>query len=377
MSKVVFWSSVDASAVLGALVKEISDQGVIAEHKFFISAESYRNSKSILGRIILRFRMYIEYPIRLMLESILDRGPRIYIVTTNTFFAPLIAIAFSKSNQKVIHLVWDLYPDLLVGGDVGRLNNPFMALLSKLVGLIFSRAAANVFLGERLLSYARSRFPVISNAHVIPVGGDDGLFMEAQFPIIEDNKPIDILYCGNLGAMHDIDTLLGTLDSEVMSQGNFKISFNASGPSYPAFSDALKNKINYPFKNICLEEPLTNVAWRARMLEAQVALITLKPNAERFIMPSKLYSALVFGQAILAVCTYDSDLARLIYENDCGWVVEPGHSDQLRDALLEITTNAGLLSIKRQNALKAGREKYSAQVIAEEWVRLYKLIENN
>ena len=377
MSKVVFWSSVDASVVLGALVKEISDQGVIAEHKFVIPAESYRNSKSILGRVILRFRMYIEYPIRLMLESILDTGPKIYIVTTNTFFAPLIAIAFSKSNQKVIHLVWDLYPDLLVGGDVGRLNNPLIALLSKLVGLIFSRAAANVFLGERLLSYAQSRFPVISNAHVIPVGGDDGLFMEAQFSIIEANKPIDILYCGNLGAMHDIDTLLGALDSEVMSQGKFKISFNASGPNYPAFSDALKNKVNYPFVNISLEAPLANAAWRDRMLEAQVALITLKPNAEKFVMPSKLYSALVSGQAVLAVCTYDSDLARLIDENDCGWVVEPGHPDQLWDAISEITKNAGLLGIKRQNALKAGREKYSAQVIAEEWVRLFKLIENN
>lgn len=377
MSKVVFWSSVDASAVLSALIKEISDHGLIAEHKFIISAESYRNSNSTLCRVILRFRMYIEYPIRLMLESILDRRPRIYIVTTNTFFAPLIAIAFSNSNQKVINLVWDLYPDLLVGGNAARLKSPFMALLSKLVGMIFSRASANVFLGERLLSYARSRFPMISNAHVIPVGGDDGLFVGDQFRIIEDNKPIDILYCGNLGAMHDVDTLLGTLDSEVLLNGNFKISFNASGPNYSFLRDALKNEINYPFKNICLGEPLTNVAWRARMFEAQVALITLKPNAERFIMPSKLYSALVFGQAILAVCTYDSDLATLICENDCGWVVEPGHSDQLQDALLEITTNAGLLNIKRQNALKAGRDKYSAQVIAKEWVRLYNLIEKN
>ena len=300
MNKVVFWSSVDASAVLGALVKEISDQGVDAEHRSVISVESYRNSKSILGRVILRFRMYIEYPIRLLLESILDRGPKIYIVTTNTFFAPLIAIAFSKSNQKVIHLVWDLYPDVLVGGDVGRLNNPLMALLSKLVGLILSRAAANVFLGERLLSYAQSRFPVISNAHIIPVGGDDGLFMESQFSTIEANKPVDILYCGNLGAMHDIDTLLGALDSEIMLQAKFTLSFNASGSNYAALRGELKKKKNYPFVNISLEAPLVNAAWRDRMLEAQVALITLKPNAEKFVMPSKFYSALVSGQGYLS-----------------------------------------------------------------------------
>lgn len=377
MSKVVFWSSVDASLVLGALVKEINDQGVIAEHRFVISAESSRNRKSTLGRAILRIRMYIEYPIRLILECIFHRRPRIYVVTTNTFFAPLIAIAFSKSNQKVIHLVWDLYPDLLVDGDMDRLNNPVISVLSKLVRLIFSRAAANVFLGERLLCYAQSRFPVISNAHVIPVGGDDGLFMESQFSTIAANKPVDILYCGNLGAMHDIDTLLGALDSEIMLQAKFKLSFNASGLNYAALRGELKKKKNYPFVNISLEAPLANAAWRDRMLEAQVALITLKPNAEKFVMPSKLYSALVSGQAILAVCTYDSDLAILIDENDCGWIVEPGEPDQLRDAILEITKNPGLLSIKRQNALKAGREKYSAQVIAGEWVRLFKLIEND
>jgi len=377
MSKIVFWSSVDASAVLEPLVKEINAQGVIAEHRFVISAESSRNRKSTLDRAILRIRMYIEYPIRLIFESIFYRRPRIYVVTTNTFFAPLIAIAFSKSNQKVIHLVWDLYPDLLVDGDINRLNNPVISVLSKLVGLIFSRAAANVFLGERLLCYAQSRFPVISNAHIIPVGGDDGLFMESQFSTIEANKPVDILYCGNLGAMHDIDTLLGALDSEILLQAKFKLSFNASGSNYAALRGELKKKKNYPFVNISLEAPLANAAWRDRMLEAEVALITLKPNAEKFVMPSKFYSALVSGQAILAVCTNDSDLATLIDENDCGWIVEPGEPDQLRDAILEITTNAGLLSIKRQNALKVGREKYSAQVIAGEWMRLFKLIENN
>jgi hypothetical protein len=41
-------------------------------------------------------------------------------------------------------------------------------------------------------------------------------------------------------------------------------------------------------------------------------------------MPSKTYSAMMAGQAILAIAPEDSDLVDLIKAADCGWFVEPG-----------------------------------------------------
>ena len=52
------------------------------------------------------------------------------------------------------------------------------------------------------------------------------------------------------------------------------------------------------------------------------------------MMPSKNYSALVPGQAVLAACADDSDLEDLIREHECGWVVASGGaSDQMQPDL--------------------------------------------
>ena len=355
-------------------MEAISNQGVIVEHKSIISAESYRSSTSPLDRILLRVRMYIEYPFRLMLASIFDRGPRIYVVTTNTFFAPLIALLFSRQNQKVVHLVWDLYPDVLVNNDAEVDSNFLLLLVSKLVSVIFNRSAANVFLGVRLRAHAESRFPMVSNPHVIPVGADASLFLEKQFTVSDSNEPVDILYCGNMGAMHDTDTIISAIDiisNQVDLKASFNLTFHASGPNYPKFKDDISARSGHVTDNIYLNSGLSNLAWQNRMLKAQVALVTMKPGSEKLVMPSKVYSALVAGQAILAICPSDSDLARLIIENNCGWVVEPGSHAQWLAAIQEITTNRSLLFSRQKNSYLIGHSKFSAEAVSIEWLKLF------
>jgi glycosyltransferase involved in cell wall biosynthesis len=100
-------------------------------------------------------------------------------------------------------------------------------------------------------------------------------------------------------------------------------------------------------------------------------LVTVKPGAERLVMPSKAYSALVAGQALLAICRSDSDLAELVGRHDCGWVVEPGDAEGLRSALHAIATNPEDLQRKRENAFRAGHERYDAAVIARDWTALF------
>jgi len=50
----------------------------------------------------------------------------------------------------------------------------------------------------------------------------------------------------------------------------------------------------------------------------------MTPGAEQVVMPSKTYSAMMVGQAILAIALVESDLVDLIKTAGCGWCVEPG-----------------------------------------------------
>jgi glycosyltransferase involved in cell wall biosynthesis len=93
----------------------------------------------------------------------------------------------------------------------------------------------------------------------------------------------------------------------------------------------------------------------------------MKVGAERIVMPSKTYSALAAGQAILAVCPIDSDLAKTVLSHDCGWVVAPGDADELVRVLDEIVSSAEVVQRKRENAFRAGQLEYSEAAVGKRW----------
>ena len=88
------------------------------------------------------------------------------------------------------------------------------------------------------------------------------------------------------------------------------------------------------------------------------------------VLPSKTFSALAAGQAILAICPKDSDLADLVLKYDCGWVVAPGDVKSLRLQIQNIVTNRNELLSKRSNAYKVGQGMYSSYTVADKWVAL-------
>ena len=81
------------------------------------------------------------------------------------------------------------------------------------------------------------------------------------------------------------------------------------------------------------------------MESADVALVTMVPGSETVVMPSKTYSAMMAGQAILAIAPEDSDLVDLIKAAECGWWVAPGAVAGLAAALDQISADPeGLLA---------------------------------
>lgn len=370
--KVVFWSSVDAAIFLRATVNSIRAKGIQIEHRAVISSGYYRKAVTPIQRIILRVRMYIEYPVRLAWAAIFDREPRIWVVTTNTFFAPWIVLLFSRRNQAVIHLIWDLFPDALIE-DSSR-TNWIHRRIASVVQRIFTGVSANVFIGQQLLEHAKSRFIEVPRTHVIPVGADARVFENCPPRLVELNIAVNILYCGNLGSMHDTKTIIDALGSPLAcldQQLGFTLNFNASGSLYEAFKKQV-NEIQWvTSQNFRLESSLSDEEWIERMKNAHVALVTMKPGSEKVVMPSKTYSALAAGQAILAICPSDSDLANLVRDENCGWVVTPGKSLELRQVLNEIISDRNLLQLKRENAYRAGQNKFSDKSVAQKWVELF------
>lgn len=111
--------------------------------------------------------------------------------------------------------------------------------------------------------------------------------------------------------------------------------------------------------------------WKRTMSTHEIGLVTMKHGAEDILLPSKTYSAMAAGQAILAICPKRSDLADLVRKHKCGWVVEPNDTKALIKVLNESITDSTDLMSKRQNAQSAAASFYDAKPVALQWLELF------
>ena len=246
----------------------------------------------------------------------------------------------------------------MAGSPLGAL---FGGPLGRLTGWCLRASSASVFLGDRLRRYAEKQHGRARRSAVIAVGADGSDFARRTRRTVAPGADIAITYTGLLGRMHDYQTIAGVLRSP---PPRFRFRFFASGSGYAALQRIV------PAANADFLGTLDHADWVDVLSYSPVGLISLAGGAENVSMPSKTYSSLVAGQAIVAICRLDSDLADLVRAHSCGWVVEPGDIAGLRAALAEIASDPVGLEEKRQRAFAAGHAYYDMRPVAAEWEKL-------
>jgi glycosyltransferase involved in cell wall biosynthesis len=297
--------------------------------------------------------------------------PSVRVVATNPFFAPWLALQTSPRRVTVISLVYDLFPDAFEVAGLLRANSLASMLLALPTRLAFKRASATVFLGTKVKSHAESRYGPAANSRIIPVGADGSCFAGYPPRCLRSGEQVILLYCGQMGKMHDVETLARFIKRRLPGSLQSKLVwlFHAYGAGFQQLRDAVgSNGAGWEIK---WRNPLSEEDWIAAMKNCHVGVVTMGTGAEKVVMPSKTYSAMVAGQAILAICPRWSDLADTVRKHDCGWVVEPGDVEGLGAILSEIGENSEVLHEKRLNSFAAGHRYYDVKTIASQWIELF------
>lgn len=355
------------------IMRELRKQGFQVKQKFAVPNHQYRTAQGLFSKLCVRIKAYILYPAMLAWQIVFrEKEQAINVVCTNTFYAPLLAAICSR-KKPVIHLLYDVYPDAL---ECAGYLKPHSAL-SRFIAAVTHRTLhvcdANVLLGKHLKKHVENRYGEVRTPWVIPVGADDSLF--TKFQKRTECERIEFLYCGHLGRMHNTQTLSTALlaqDREWLLRSHFR--FYASGPNYEPLQKQLHLLTQNQTALLDFGYSIPDEDWLDIMEEADVGIVTMAPGAEKIVMPSKAYSAIAAGQAILAICPRDSDLADLVNAHDCGWVVEPGDIERLRETIAEIVNDKKQLLRKRRNAWQAGHGEYSSKALAQKWRNLFEQV---
>jgi glycosyltransferase involved in cell wall biosynthesis len=348
-------------------MRALQTAGFEAQHRFEVGEGTYRMARGALARGGVRWRSYVSYPGALYRRLHGDAVPDVVVVCTNTFYAPAVAVrSAARLGIPVVNWIFDLFPDVLVEGKTIPDGGAFESLLGHLTRWTFRNAAANVFLGEKLRGHAEGQYGGIPRSAVIPVGADGEAFRTAAPRARPAGAPLRILYCGNLGRMHDTETVLGLIRRS--SAPPWTLEFRGHGAGFRRLAAAAAQAGTA--EQVRFGASLGDAEWTEAMKAADIALVTLKPGAEGLIMPSKTYSAMVAGQAILAICPVESELADTIRRHDAGWVISPGDGEGLAALLDALAAHPEEVLRKRLNAFRAGHDVYDQTALMPLWAEL-------
>jgi hypothetical protein len=95
------------------------------------------------------------------------------------------------------------------------------------------------------------------------------------------------------------------------------------------------------------------------LASGDVAVVAQSADSAHLSVPSKTYSALAVGSAILAITPRESDLGRLVLEEGVGWVCEPGDTEALTNVLTSLPGDREGLALAQTAARALAERRFS------------------
>ncbi len=362
-------SSVMPPFIGASLIAALKQQGISLSVLCAHSISEYSALRRRFAGGLLRHFIDIKFSVSVLCNRAFRRiacNEAIDVVTTNPWYLPFPVILINKLRGiKTCFFVLDLYPDALIAGEVMIERGVIARILRASTTFSMRLANRTVFLGESLKAHAEQRYAPIASA-VVCLGPSEELQLVAanHSATRSQSELVAIVYSGNIGPLHDSDTVRRSLELLALkpaATGNPTVHIVARG----AHAEKIAPSDYADF--ILKHEPLESKTWSELMSQCRVSIVTLKSGAETVSFPSKVWSAIAAGHAIIVVAQPDSDLVRLVTEYNLGWSLRNGDSEGLAELVRSLSLPSDELNVKQENAVKYAASFLTADQLANEW----------
>lgn len=328
--------------------------------------EIYRASATTLDKNVMLNRLTNMFTIGVaMFYNALKRfrkGDRILVVTAPPTMPLTTALAALLRGASYTVLIQDSYPEILVAVGTIKQGSFFAAVINFFNRWVYKYAAKIIVMGRDMNELFQRKtlgldIPVVT----IPNWAD----LETIHPTPKESnsllKELNIsdkfvfLYAGNIGHPTDVETIILAAE-QLIDNKEIHFLFIGAGVKKKWVEDQVKDR------------KLTNVTvldYRPReeqilfLNACDVGLIALIKGMWGTAMPSRTYNIMAAGKPVLALTERDSELAKVIEEERIGRYVEPGKTDDLKRAILQMHQDRQRLAEMGERSRAAAVAKYS------------------
>lgn len=311
---------------------------------------------------------------------------------------PLLGLAtMPVARLRGAHQVnWlqDVFPEVAIELGMGktRARRIVFAVLRRWRDRVLRKAVLNVVIGERMAEVVRRLGVPVERIRIIPNWADGKIVRPVPAEKNDLRRAWDlgntfvVGYSGNLGRAHDIATIVDamalTQASSVNRTGTLRLAVGAS----PIQEPAPVKPITWLFvgggakmgvlRGEAVRRHYDRVQFqvyqaRERLAESlsvpDVHLITLKPELEGLIVPSKFYGIAAAGRPAIFIGDPEGEIGRILTRTQTGVVVAAGDSDGLAQAVLSLAREPRLALEYGQRARALLERAYDLPFAVAAW----------
>ena len=307
-------------------------------------------------------------------------GDVIVAKTDPPLLSVMVAPIAKLKGAKLVNWLQDLFPEvaeaLNFGGRFGRVA---FKLMHPFRDWSLRRADMNVVVGDgmaarlRGLGVSRKNISVIHNwadgALVAPIKPAQNVLRARWAP----EGQFVVVYAGNLGRAHDIDSLIEAM-TILSKRGTNSPTHDITRQILFIFVGGGAQRAR--LERAVLQRGLTNVRlhpYQPRELLAEALgvadlhLVSLNPKLEGLVVPSKFYGIAAAGRPTLFIGAPDGEIARLIGEAKCGVAVSPGDAEGLVNHILRLARAPQLRADMGARARAAFEQRWTKERAVEKW----------
>jgi glycosyltransferase involved in cell wall biosynthesis len=297
----------------------------------------------------------------------------VLLITTAPPFLPVLGyLAHKLFKLPYICLLYDLYPDIAIALNVIPEKNLLVRFWQMVNRKVWQEASQIIVLSSGMKQRVADNCPQVTEKisvihswgdakKIIPMPKLNNWFAH-QYNTVDK---FTVLYSGNMGRCHDIDTILEA--AKLLKDEPIQFLCIGGGAKQKLLVEQIK-ELNLDNFGFLPYQKKSNLPYS--LTACDLSLVSVDKGFENLVAPSKLYPALASGLPIAVICPQNSYLKPLILEAACGQTFENGDSQGLAKFIYMLSQNPHLASSMGKAARMYMQSHFTPEMIALEYLKV-------
>ena len=322
---------------------------------------------SLIGRAVDYATFYLRAAASML--GRLRRGDVLVVKTDPPLLSLVGWLAARCRGARLVNWLQDLYPEVASRLALSPVPRPVEALLRAARDRTLATARVNVVLGTSMREYLIGRGIAAARISICENWADEDRLRPLAASCSELRGRLGLgscfvaAYSGNLGRAHDSTTILEAAcalrdDPDIV----FLMVGGGAGMRSLETQVRARGLTNFRFTPYQSREALSD-----SLAAGDVHLVSLRPELEGLVVPSKLYGILAAGRPVVFVGDPAGELAGLIASTEVGISVGSGDPAGLCRALRTLRDDEGRRTRMGIRARVVFEERYTLAAAVARW----------